>query len=80
MQYQFVLICFQHTVPALLSWRPPPPKYKREAPCLIYNEGLGAEPQRGPGAEPEVESFLALECPTKAAKFAVLDYMSVIIN
>jgi len=49
------------------------PQYIYKAPCLIYNGGLWAEPQRGPGAEPpEVESFLALKCPMKAAKFAVL--------
>jgi len=62
---------------------PPPLQYHYEAPCLIYNGVLAAKPPRVPGAEPlvrvqgnetppEVESFLAFKCPTKAAKFAVL--------
>jgi len=55
-------------VPALESWTP---LNTTEAPCLIYNGSLGAEPSAGSRGR-EVESFLALECPTKAAKFAVL--------
>jgi len=78
-------------VPALESWSPP---NTTEALFLIYNEGLGAEPPaesrgRAPGqgsgvrggvAPPEVESFLALECPTKAAKFAVGPYWLYLAN
>jgi len=47
-----------------------------------HNVGPRVEPQRGPAAKPlvrvlganpaEAETLLALECPTKAAKFGVL--------
>ena len=54
-----------------------------ECGARAYNGGLGAEPQRGPGAEPlvrgsggrsppEAESILVIGCPTEPANLAPL--------
>jgi len=54
-------------VPVLESWEAP--QYNCEAPCLMSNGGLGAEPPAGPGAEPLV-SGLWRHSPLKLRAFS----------